>query len=71
MGALAEKEGWKSVVLVTSTYHATRAGMLLRRCHDGDVDVVAAKPRMAVLRSLLYAEREFAAVLRSALDRGC
>ena len=34
---LAEREGWRSLVLVTSTYHVLRAGLLLERCYDGRV----------------------------------
>ena len=37
---LAEQRGWRSLVLVTSTFHVTRGGLLLRRCFDGGVDVV-------------------------------
>jgi uncharacterized SAM-binding protein YcdF (DUF218 family) len=38
---LAEREGWGSLVLVTSTYHVRRAGLLLGRCHGGQVRRVA------------------------------
>jgi uncharacterized SAM-binding protein YcdF (DUF218 family) len=39
--ALAEREGWRSLVLVSSTYHVLRAGLLLERCYDGQVRRVA------------------------------
>jgi uncharacterized SAM-binding protein YcdF (DUF218 family) len=39
--ALAEREGWRSLVLVTSTYHVRRASLLLGRCYDGQVRRVA------------------------------
>jgi uncharacterized SAM-binding protein YcdF (DUF218 family) len=70
---LASDERWDSVVLVTSTYHATRAGMLLRRCVDDrvDVDVVAAKPRQGALRTWAYAAKEWLAVARAQVDRDC
>jgi uncharacterized SAM-binding protein YcdF (DUF218 family) len=38
---LAEREGWDSLVLVSSNYHVLRAGLLLGRCHDGQVRRVA------------------------------
>jgi uncharacterized SAM-binding protein YcdF (DUF218 family) len=44
VGRLATREGWETLVLVTSTYHITRARLLLDRCFAGHVDVVAAKP---------------------------
>lgn len=44
VGQLAQSQRWARVVVVTSTQHATRAGLLFRRCLPGDVDVVAARP---------------------------
>ena len=38
---LAEREGWESLVLVTSTYHVRRAGLLLDRGYDAQVRRVA------------------------------
>jgi uncharacterized SAM-binding protein YcdF (DUF218 family) len=32
---LAKRQGWHRLVIVTSTYHVTRARMLFRRCYDG------------------------------------
>ncbi len=46
LAALAARSGWDSVVLVTSTYHVRRASLLLRRCYQGGVHVVAARPRL-------------------------
>jgi uncharacterized SAM-binding protein YcdF (DUF218 family) len=42
VGKLARKHGWKSIVLVTSHYHVTRATMLFDRCYDGTIDAVGA-----------------------------
>jgi len=39
---LAVRRGWRSLVLVTSTYHVTRARMLLGRCYPGKLSVVGA-----------------------------
>jgi uncharacterized SAM-binding protein YcdF (DUF218 family) len=44
VAALAEQSRWRSVVLVTSTYHLRRASLLLRRCYPGQVEPVAARP---------------------------
>ena len=38
---LAERESWRSLILVTSTHHVRRASLLLGRCHDGQVRRVA------------------------------
>jgi uncharacterized SAM-binding protein YcdF (DUF218 family) len=37
---LARELGWNSVVVVTSTFHVTRAHMLFRRCYHGTLSVV-------------------------------
>jgi uncharacterized SAM-binding protein YcdF (DUF218 family) len=39
---LAQARGWRSLVVVTSRYHVTRARMLFRRCTDAAVKGVAA-----------------------------
>ena len=36
---LADERRWRSLVVVTSRYHATRARMLFRRCFGGDLRV--------------------------------
>jgi uncharacterized SAM-binding protein YcdF (DUF218 family) len=40
---LARERGWRSVVVVTSTFHITRAHMLYRRCYHGPLAVVGAR----------------------------
>ena len=42
VGELTDRYGWKRVLLVTSTFHVTRARMLFDRCVDADVDAVGA-----------------------------
>jgi uncharacterized SAM-binding protein YcdF (DUF218 family) len=37
---LAARNGWRSIVLVTSRFHVTRARMLFERCFGGKVDAV-------------------------------
>jgi uncharacterized SAM-binding protein YcdF (DUF218 family) len=39
----ARQHGWTSVVVVTSTYHVSRARMIFQRCLDGRLFVVAAR----------------------------
>lgn len=42
-GRLAKSRGWRSVVVVTSDWHATRARVLFSRCFGGRVTAVGAK----------------------------
>ncbi len=37
---LARRRGWQSVVVVTSTFHVTRARLLFRRCYSGQLAVL-------------------------------
>jgi uncharacterized SAM-binding protein YcdF (DUF218 family) len=41
---LVELNGWKSVTVVTSSYHVTRAGRLIMQCTTADVQMVASHP---------------------------
>ena len=45
---LAEREGWRRVLVVTSTYQLSRAGLLLDRCYDGEVLTTAARPKLSL-----------------------
>jgi uncharacterized SAM-binding protein YcdF (DUF218 family) len=40
IGRLAASRGWQSLAVVTSNYHAVRAGLLVRRCFHGSVEVL-------------------------------
>lgn len=55
LARVAERRGWRRVVVVTSDYHVTRARLLFRRCLDGRVDAVAAdEPFFAWLHGALW-----------------
>jgi uncharacterized SAM-binding protein YcdF (DUF218 family) len=68
---LATQRGWRSVVVVTSTYHARRARLLLGRCFDGQLQVVAAAPREPWYRTWARANVELAGLARALLTRDC
>jgi uncharacterized SAM-binding protein YcdF (DUF218 family) len=69
VAAMARERGWQRVVLVTTTEQAARARMLLRRCWDGDIDVVVVADDRGTAFAVLY---ETAATLRAlGLRRGC
>ena len=42
----ARAGGWREVVVVTSTYHVTRARMLFQRCTRTRIEVVGARPSL-------------------------
>lgn len=70
---LADREGWRSVAVVTSSYHVRRASLLVERCYGGMVHTVAAAPSRGygpeLVRSVL---RESAALVAlRTFRRGC
>jgi uncharacterized SAM-binding protein YcdF (DUF218 family) len=70
--ALAERERWGSVVVVTSPYHVRRARQALGRCYDGAVAAATAAPVGPVLDSVRNVAREWAGlVVTGTVQRGC
>jgi uncharacterized SAM-binding protein YcdF (DUF218 family) len=53
LGRLARQQHWKSVLVVTSTYHLSRARLIVNRCMPGTVRMVAA-PGKPSLRGWAY-----------------
>jgi uncharacterized SAM-binding protein YcdF (DUF218 family) len=53
LGRLARQRNWNSVLVVTSTYHVSRARLIVGRCMPGTVRMVAA-PGKPSLRGWAY-----------------
>jgi uncharacterized SAM-binding protein YcdF (DUF218 family) len=70
---LAGREGWRSVTVVTSSYHRRRADLLVGRCFQGTVRSVGAAPNGVDGPEIVpFAAREGAAVLAAlTVQRGC
>ncbi|MGI9032848.1 MAG: YdcF family protein [Acidimicrobiales bacterium] len=43
-GSLVQQRSWKRIIVVTTSYHVTRARLLFDRCVSGSVAMVAAPP---------------------------
>jgi len=72
LGRLADRRGWRRLAVVTSTYHVTRARLLIGRCFDGEVRMVKAAPDIPLrtwLRQLLHEWGGLGEAL--VLRRGC
>jgi len=68
---LAQQHGWKRLVLVTSTYHVTRARMLLDRCYSGSVEVVSAHPDKGIFGWLGAIAHEWGGLAEALVRRSC
>ena len=68
---LARAHGWDDVVLVTSTYHVTRARMLIERCFDGRLRAVAASPRGGPLYWAARVGHEWLGTIDATVRRAC
>jgi uncharacterized SAM-binding protein YcdF (DUF218 family) len=68
---IADGHGWKRLVLVTSTYHVTRAEMLLDRCYPGTVEIAPATPNTGVLAWFSAIVHEWGGLAEAAVERSC
>lgn len=59
-GRLARERGWDRMIVVTSSHHAARSGLLFRRCIDGSVHVVPARRHLPWREAVWHTVREWA-----------
>lgn len=69
---LARRRRWRRLVVVTSTYHVTRARLLYERCFDGRIDVVGARPGGGGREEIGLVAHEWGGLLAAlTVFRGC
>jgi uncharacterized SAM-binding protein YcdF (DUF218 family) len=71
LGQLVADHEWARITVVTSTYHVSRAGMLIDRCTDAVVQMAAARDRMPVRRWANAVVHESAGLLVGVLRPSC
>ncbi len=71
MRDLARQHGWTSVVVVTSTYHVSRARIIFDRCLDGRLYVVAARHGISVFTWAYQYLYQTGAYVKAALQSDC
>jgi uncharacterized SAM-binding protein YcdF (DUF218 family) len=69
--AFGRAHHWKTIIVVTTTYHVARARMLFRRCFSGRVEMVGAEPSYPQAEKRHQIWREYLALGRATLLRGC
>jgi uncharacterized SAM-binding protein YcdF (DUF218 family) len=67
---LAHERGWRSIVVVTSRFHVTRAHMLFRRCYGGRLTFVAA-PTAWWRLPVGWADETVKLLVQLLAERGC
>ena len=67
---LARHNGWNRIVVVTSTYHVTRARMLFRRCYHGDLWMVGTSSPW-LTRPEEWAYETGKLIVQSTIERAC
>jgi uncharacterized SAM-binding protein YcdF (DUF218 family) len=69
---LAVERSWRTLLVVSSTQHVTRAGLLFRRCVKGTVAIVPAQPRFGLeVRARVIVHEWLALGYALTLARGC
>lgn len=71
VGALVADRGWTRITVVTSSYHAERAALLVRRCTDAEVQVEPVKPLMSLARWGAVIGHETAGLATALVARSC
>ncbi|WP_216870579.1 YdcF family protein [Modestobacter excelsi] len=71
IGDLVEQSGWTRITVVTSVYHVERAGMLVRRCTDAEVVMVAARPTISLPRWGVAIGHEVGGLVAALTDEAC
>lgn len=71
MRDLARQHGWTSVVVVTSTYHVSRARMIFERCVHGPLYVVAAHQNLSAFAWAHQYVYQTGAYAKALLQSGC
>jgi hypothetical protein len=56
---------------VTSTYHVHRARLLIERCTDAHVLMIAVEPSVSLTRWVGLVGHEFAGSAKATVDRPC
>lgn len=67
---IAHAHGWHSLVVVSSTYHLTRASLLFHRCYDGTLQFVGADSPWWQ-RPLDWASETAKLAVQLVYERGC
>jgi hypothetical protein len=65
------ENGWRKIIVVTSTYHISRARMIVKRCFDGQLLMVPANRGIGLWGWTYSYVYETSAYVKAAFQQGC
>jgi uncharacterized SAM-binding protein YcdF (DUF218 family) len=68
---LAQQHGWTSLVVITSTYHVSRARMIFKRCFAGKLYMAAARRGIGLINWAYQYVYQTLAYVKAVLQSGC
>jgi hypothetical protein len=71
LARLSAQHGWKSVLVVTSSYHVSRARLIIKRCFTGRLLMVAARRGLGLSAWPYHYAYESASYAKAFLQNGC
>lgn len=71
LAALSRDRGWDDVVVVTSTFHVSRARVIVRRCYPGRLRMQASAEGPGAVLWAYNVVYQTAAFVKAAVLRGC
>lgn len=71
IGDLVAEHGWRSITVVTSTYHVTRARLLVERCTNADVAMADASPSLSAPKWMKRIATESGGLLKAVAHPSC
>jgi len=71
MRRLAQQHNWTSIVVVTSTYHVSRARMIFQRCFSGKLYMAAARRGIGPATWIYQYLYQTGAYIKAVLQSGC
>lgn len=71
VGRLAAEHGWKTIIVVTSRYHISRARLILDRCVSGRVEMVSSQESISASDWLYQYVYQSAGYVKTLFHQSC
>ncbi|QWT23388.1 hypothetical protein KPL76_11755 [Subtercola sp. PAMC28395] len=71
LGRMAREHGWKSATVITFKPHISRARIIVQRCFDGELDMLAVTTPLSLIDWMYQFAYQNTAYVKVALTPGC